>query len=173
MATTRVKRNYVNNKDLFNALIEYKKLCKEAEECGDEKPLVPKYIAECILLIAKRLSTKPNFASYTYREDMIMDGVENCLLYMHNFNENKYNNPFAYFTTIIWQAFIRRIAKEKKQLYIRYKNSQEMMSSGDTYVGDDIGMHLITDADYINSFIEDFEDKLAKERDKKNAARNN
>jgi len=153
MATTRVKRNYVNNKDLFNALIEYKKLCKEAEECGDEKPLVPKYIA--------------------YREDMIMDGVENCLLYMHNFDENKYNNPFAYFTTIIWQAFIRRIAKEKKQLYIRYKNSQEMMSSGDTYVGDDIGMHLITDADYINTFIEDFEDKLAKERDKKNAARDN
>ncbi len=173
MATTRVKRNYVNNKDLFNALIEYKKLCKEAEECGDEKPLVPKYIAECILLIAQRLSSKPNFASYTYREDMIMDGVENCLLYMHNFDENKYNNPFAYFTTIIWQAFIRRIAKEKKQLYIRYKNSQEMMSSGDTYVGDDIGMHLITDADYINTFIEDFEDKLAKERDKKNAARDN
>lgn len=173
MATTRVKRNYVNNKDLFNALIEYKKLCKEAEECGDEKPLVPKYIAKCILLIAQRLSSKPNFASYTYREDMIMDGVENCLLYMHNFDENKYNNPFAYFTTIIWQAFIRRIAKEKKQLYIRYKNSQEMMSSGDTYVGDDIGMHLITDADYINTFIEDFEDKLAKERDKKNAARDN
>lgn len=173
MAAARVKRNYINNKDLYDSLIEYKKSCKEAEECGDEKPMVPNYIAESILMIAQRLSTKPNFASYTYREDMIMDGVENCLLYMHNFDENKYNNPFAYFTTIIWQAFIRRIAKEKKQLYIKYKNSQEVMANGDTYEGSELGMHLITDADYINSFIEDFEEKLAKERDKKNVTRDN
>jgi hypothetical protein len=168
----KIKKNYINNKDLLQALIDYKGVCFEAEEGGEIKPIVPDYIAVSILTIAKRLSTKPNFYNYPFREDMIMDGVENCLLYMHNFDENKYNNPFAYFTTIIWQAFIRRITKEKKQLYIRYKNSQSAIASGGTYVGDS-NIHLTSDVDYINSFIEDFEEKMAKDKEKKNAPRNN
>ena len=75
----RVKRNYVNNKDLLDALIEYKKKCQEAEDQGDDLPTVPNYIGECIFKIANRLATKPNFSGYTYKEDMIMDGIENCL----------------------------------------------------------------------------------------------
>jgi hypothetical protein len=163
----RVKRNYINNRDLFDALVSYQKICKEAEDSGDEKPRVPTYIGECIWQIASRLATKPNFSGYSYKEDMIMDGVENCLLYMHNFNPEKTENPFAYFTQIIWYAFLRRIAKEKKQMYIRYKSSQSMLSMGGTYEGDEVELHLSTDVDYINGFIQDYEDKLDRDKTKK------
>lgn len=163
----RVTRNYVNNKDLLEALIEYKKQCKEAEESGDDLPRVPDYIGTCIFQIATRLATKPNFSGYSYKEDMISDGIENCLLYINNFNPEKSQNPFAYFTQIIWYAFLRRIQKEKKQMYIRFKSSQSMLASGDTYEGKEIGLHLNTAADYMNTFIEDFEDKLSRDKEKK------
>lgn len=165
----RVKRNYVNNSDLLNALIEYQAKCKEAEDSGEEKPKVPNYIGECIQQISNKLSTKPNFSGYSFREDMVMDGIENCLQYMHNFDSNKTQNPFAYFTQIIWYAFLRRIAKEKKQMYIRYKSSHEMISMGETYEGgEEIAMHLNTSAEYINNFIEDYENKLNKNKVNKN-----
>lgn len=160
----KVKRNYVNNPDLLVALIEYKKRCQEAEDQGDELPKVPDYIGECIYQIATRLATKPNFSGYTYKEDMIMDGIENCLLYIGNFDPNKSSNPFAYFTQIIWYAFLRRIAKEKKQMYIRFKSSHNMVAQGGTYESDEVHLHLNTNADYINSFIEDFEEKLNKNK---------
>jgi hypothetical protein len=160
----RVKKNYVNNRDFFEALVAYQKLCKEAEDSDDEKPRVPNYIGDCIWQIATRLASKPNFSGYTYKEDMIMDGVENCLLYMHNFNPEKTENPFAYFTQIIWYAFLRRIAKEKKQMYVRYKSSQSLIANGGTYDGDDISLNLNTDVDYINKFIQDYEDKLFKKK---------
>lgn len=161
------KRNYVNNKDLLEALIKYQKDCREAEDTGDETPRVPDYIGTCIFQIATRLATKPNFSGYSYKEDMISDGIENCLQYIHNFNPEKSQNPFAYFTQIIWYAFLRRIAKEKKQMYIRFKSSQSMVSSGDTYQSDEVKLNLNMNADYINSFIEDFEEKLTKDKQKK------
>jgi hypothetical protein len=163
----RTTRNYVNNKDLLEALIEYKKQCKEAEESGDELPRVPDYIGMCIFQIATRLATKPNFSGYSYKEDMISDGIENCLLYINNFNAEKSQNPFAYFTQIIWYAFLRRIQKEKKQMYIRFKSSQSMIAAGETYSGEDISIHLNTAADYMNDFITDFEDKLTRDKEKK------
>jgi len=157
----RAKRNYVNNPDLLEALIQYQKDCTEAEDSGDEKPRVPDYIGKCIYQIATRLATKPNFSGYTYKDDMISDGIENCLQYMHNFNPEKSQNPFAYFTQIIWYAFLRRIAKEKKQMYIRFKSSQSMISMGGTYDSNDVQLNLNTGADYINKFIEDYEEKLS------------
>ena len=163
----RVTRNYVNNKDLLEALIQYQKECREAEDAGDERPRVPNYVGTCIYQIATRLATKPNFSGYSYKEDMISDGIENCLLYINNFNPEKSHNPFAYFTQIIWYAFLRRIQKEKKQMYIRFKSSQSMIASGDTYSGNEITLHLNTNADYMNSFIEDFEDKLVRDKEKK------
>lgn len=93
-----------------------------------------------------------------------MDGIENCLLYINNFDSNKSSNPFAYFTQIIWYAFLRRIQKEKKQMYIRFKSSHNMVSQGATYESDEVQLHLNTNADYINSFIEDFETKLNKNK---------
>ena len=161
------KRNYVNNKDLLEALIVYQKDCREAEDTGDEIPRVPDYIGTCIFQIATRLATKPNFSGYSYKDDMISDGIENCLQYIHNFNPDKSQNPFAYFTQIIWYAFLRRIAKEKKQMYIRFKSSQTMVSEGNTYQSDEVKLNLNMNADYINSFISDFEDKLQKDKEKK------
>lgn len=164
----RTKRNYVNNADLYAAMIEYKKAYNEAEDSGDPRPDVPHYIGECVWEIAKRLATKPNFSGYTFKDDMIMDGVENCIQYMHNFNPDKTSNPFAYFTQIIYYAFLRRIAKEKKQMYIRYKSSHEMISLGGTYAGgEEINMHLNTNADYINDFISDYEEKMKSNKKKK------
>lgn len=161
------KKNYVNNKDLYEALIAYKGLIKEAEDSGDEIPRVPDYIGKCIYQIATRLATKPNFSGYSYKDDMISDGIENCLQYINNFNPEKSQNPFAYFTQIIWFAFLRRIQKEKKQMYIRFKSSQQMLASGGTYTGEDVTLNLTTNADYMNSFVQDFEDKLAKDKAKK------
>lgn len=118
--------HYVNNADFLKALVEYRAKKKEAEDCGDPKPIVSNYIGECILKIATHLSYKPNFINYSYRDDMILDGVENCIQYIDNFDPTKSNNPFAYFTQIIYYAFLRRIAKEKKQSYIKGKLIQDM-----------------------------------------------
>jgi len=163
----RKTRNYVNNADLLAALMAYQKDCREAEDAGDDRPRVPDYIGTCIYQIATRLATKPNFSGYSYKEDMISDGIENCLLYINNFNPEKSQNPFAYFTQIIWYAFLRRIQKEKKQMYIRFKSSQAMIAAGETYSGEDLNLQLNTNADYMNDFIQDFEDKLQRDKEKK------
>ena len=113
--------HYINNKEFLNALIEYQADIKKCKKAGKSKPYVTDYIAMCFLQIAQRLSYRPNFINYTYKDDMISDGLENCLAYMNNFNPNKSKNPFAYFTQIIYYAFLRRIQKEKKQQYIKYK----------------------------------------------------
>ena len=113
--------HYVDNKKFLSAMIEFKEKCKVAEEGGDDRPPVSNYIGECFLKIATHLSFRPNFINYTYRDDMISDGIENCLQYMDNFDPEKSKNPFAYFTQIIYYAFIRRIQKEKKQYQIKQK----------------------------------------------------
>jgi len=117
----KIKPHYVDNKKFLEAMIEYKERCRVAEEKGKTKPDVTNYIGECFLKIANHLSFRPNFINYTYRDDMISDGIENCLQYMRNFNPEKSNNPFAYFTQIIYYAFIRRIQKEKKQMLVKSK----------------------------------------------------
>jgi DNA-directed RNA polymerase specialized sigma subunit len=159
------KKNYVNNKDLLDALITYRIACKEAEECGEKTPRVPEYIGSCILMIATRIATRPNFSGYSYKDEMISDGIENCLQYIHNFDPEKSQNPFAYFTQIIWYAFLRRIQKEKKQMYIKFKASQNMMTESDLMDSNEVRLQLNDPPEYINEFIEDFEDKLDKKKD--------
>ena len=159
------KRNYVNNPDLLQALIKYKESCKDAEECGDSLPQVPEYIGSCILLIAQRLATKPNFSGYSYKEEMISDGIENCLQYIHNFDPEKSSNPFAYFTQIIWYAFLRRIQKEKKQTYIRFKASQAMQTEMIINDSNDVSIQMNEPPEYIAEFINDFETKLKGKKD--------
>ena len=122
MAQTKKKsEHYVNNKEFLAAMVEYKKSVNRAKRVKENKPPVPDYIGECFLKIANHLSYRPNFINYTFRDDMISDGIENCLQYMNNFNPEKSKNPFAYFTQIIYYAFIRRIQKEKKQIQIKSK----------------------------------------------------
>ena len=113
--------HYVDNRKLFESMIEFKEKCRLAKESDKERPPVSNYIGECFLKIATHLSYKHNFINYTYREDMISDGIENCLQYVENFNPEKSKNPFAYFTQIIYYAFLRRIAKEKKQTHVKNK----------------------------------------------------
>jgi DNA-directed RNA polymerase specialized sigma24 family protein len=136
---------YVNNKEFLEALVAYKFRVNRAKDAGESRPIVPNYVGECFLKIATHLSYKPNFVNYMFREDMICYGIENCLQYIDNFNPEKSSNPFAYFTQIIYYAFLRRIQKEKRQLEIKSKileksGHQEIMHT-DTYDGDMAGMN--------------------------------
>lgn len=120
------KPHYVNNRDFSNAVVEYVKTVRDAQECDDPIPKVPDYVAMAFLKIAEGLSHKGNFIRYTYREEMVMDGVENCLKAIMNYNieaatRSGKPNAFSYFTQICWYAFLRRIAKEKKQQDIKIK----------------------------------------------------
>ena len=120
-------KHYVNNKEFLQAIIDWKEKVKDAESAGEEQPPVTDYIGECFLKIAQHLSYKPNFINYTFKEEMIGDGIENCLQYVNNFNPEKSKNPFSYFTQIIYYAFIRRIQKEKKQTHVKHKIIEKSM----------------------------------------------
>ena len=118
--------HYVDNAKFLEAMREYKKAVNRSKRLKEQKPPVTNYIGECFLKIANHLSYRPNFINYTFRDDMIADGIENCLQYVHNFNPDKSNNPFAYFTQIIYYAFLRRIQKEKKQAHVKNKLIENM-----------------------------------------------
>ena len=127
--------HYVNNKELLEALIVYRSKVEknfiklygreptkeDRSKRWEGKPPITNYLGDCFLKIATHLSYKPNFVNYMFRDDMISDGIENCVQYIHNFDPEKSKNPFAYFTQIIHYAFLRRIQKEKKQLEIKTK----------------------------------------------------
>ena len=115
------KPHYVDNKLFFAEMEKWKSEINESDEVDDLPPMVTEYMGECFYKIATHLSYRPNFINYTYREEMIGDGIENCIRYAKNFNPEKSKNPFAYFTQIIYYAFIRRITKEKKQTAIKQK----------------------------------------------------
>jgi len=162
--------HYIDNKNFYEAIKKYRESIKKALEENQPKPRVPNYLGECILLIANRLATKPNFINYSYKDEMIADGIENCVMYIDNFDPEKSTNPFAYFTQIIYFAFLRRIQKEKKHLYIKhqvYKNSMvtdEMfyMQDGDDFDGQGMDSHV--DNEKMNDFIKSFEEGLEKKR---------
>ena len=139
----RKSEHYVNNKEFLEALVIYRAQCARAEEAGESRPRITNYLGSCFLKIATHLSYKPNFVNYMFREDMISDGIENCVQYIKNFNPEKSSNPFAYFTQIIHYAFLRIIQKEKRQMDIRSKiiersGFEEVMSGdGDVYSSSD------------------------------------
>ena len=163
----KAKRHYVNNKDFYEALIKY----GEARS-ADPNAKIPDYIGRCIMAICTRLSTKPNFSGYSFRDELIADGIENCIVAINGFDPNKSTNPFAYFTQVTWNAFIRRISREKKQQYIKHKNMQNtmMMNSDDHAYGDTGGMIHAKSNDLSNDIIASFEDRLVKTSQKKKAA---
>lgn len=112
--------HYVNNKEFHEALVQHKRKVKLAKEKNSPPPMISNYLGDCFLKIATHLSYRPNFVNYMFREDMISDGVENCVNYINNFDTDR-TNPFAYFTQIVYYAFLRRIHKEKKQMEIKEK----------------------------------------------------
>ncbi len=163
--------HYVDNKKLYAEMVEYLNAVKEAEESDGEKPRIPEYIGECLLKISTRLSTKPNFINYTYRDEMISDGIENCVNYIGNFNPEKSTNPFAYFTQIIYYAFLRRIQREKKQLYIKHKSLErslvfdELASHMEGESKGDQGAYINLHTPYMTDFVENFERKEAEKKE--------
>ena len=134
----KLKEHYVNNKDFLHAIVQYKNRVEKAKENGDPKPPVGEYIGGCFLKIAQHLSYKPNFVNYMFKDDMIGDGIENCITYIDNFDPAKSSNPFAYFTQIIYYAFLRRIQKEKKQVDIKNKMIEKSGYS-EVFTGDEYG----------------------------------
>ena len=164
--------HYINNKEFLKCLIEYQANIVRCKKEGKDKPYVTDYIAMCFLQIAQRLSFRPNFINYTYKDDMISDGLENCLAYMHNFNSDKSKNPFAYFTQIIYYAFLRRIQKEKKQQYIKYKvftdqktvmeEEHEKLSNDFVNEKGSLDFHI-----HIKEFIDEMERKEAEKKNKR------
>jgi len=125
--------HYVNNKEFTAAVAEYSAGIKEAKANDTELPKMSEYIGECIYKIATRLSTRPNFINYTYRDEMICDAIENCIQYIGNFNPEKSSNAFAYITQICYYAFLRRIQKEKKQVYIKQTVTNESGITMDSF----------------------------------------
>lgn len=156
-----MKKNYVNNSDLYVVMKKYHQDCRQATDNNLPRPRVPDYVGQCLILISTRLANKPNFCNYTYKDEMIADGIENCLLYIHNFNPERSNKPFAYFTQIIKFAFIRRIEREKKQQYIKIKNLEyyNLHDRIDGYEHGGAEINEITDA-----FVENFENKLTSKK---------
>mgnify|MGYP003117707280 CR=1 FL=1 len=139
--------HYVDNKVFLEEMKKYRKKVLSARKRNRRDPPINDYIGECFLKIANHLSYRPNFINYTYKEDMISDGIENCLTYVANFDPEKSNNPFAYFTQIIYYAFIRRIQKEKKQVTIKHKLIMDA-----NY--DDVSLQPGDDSEFKNQFRE-------------------
>jgi hypothetical protein len=154
------QKHYINNEDFLKALVDYKESCTEAKKKKLEKPAIPNYIGECFMKIAEGLSHKPNFINYPHKDEMIGDGIENCLMYFENFDPAKSKNPFAYFTQIIYYAFLRRIQKEKKQLYVKYKATEQfgILDEGEMMDVDDVMVRQFELYENISEFIETYEE---------------
>lgn len=148
------KEHYVNNKEFLYAIVEYRQKVIDAKERGLERPRITNYLGDCFLKIAQHLSYKPNFVNYMFKDDMIGDGIENCITYIDNFDPEKSKNPFAYFTQIIYYAFLRRIQKEKKQLDIKNKMI-ERSGFSEVFTSDEYG----NESDY-NSIKDALEQKM-------------
>jgi hypothetical protein len=159
--------HYIDNAKFYAEMAAHVKACKIAKKKNLKKPQIPRYVGECFIKIATNLSSKPNFASYTYREEMVGDAIENCVMYCENFDPEKSKNPFAYFTQIVYFAFLRRLEKEKKQLYVKYKSTEQVglleeFSSSMTNDGSDNDPRTQREDMYENlsEFIETYESKM-------------
>lgn len=163
MARKKTKNvHYVNNSEFSQAVVDYVKTVQLAKEKNEALPVVPDYIAMCFLKIAENLSHKSNFIRYTYREEMVMDAVENCLRAVENYNINATTrtgkpNAFAYFTQIIWYAFLRRINKEKKQQDIKQKYMSQSGVEAFIMLGDDEGGSTVA-----SHFVDVLKDRIEK-----------
>lgn len=174
MIEPKAKEHYVDNKKFFKVLVEHRRACRKAKREGLPPPRLPEFVGECFLKIAEKRSHEFNFLSYTFRDEMILDAVENCVMYAHNFNPNKSKNPFAYFSQIVWYAFIRRIQKEKKQLYVKYKSTElhGILDDYEQLESDDGMTRQFQMYDNIGEFIQNFEIAREKKKAKAKAKQN-
>ena len=161
MSTTKKPKHYVDNQKFREALVDYSEKCKLARSEGKDDPKIPEYIGECFYKIAENLSHVHSFVSYSFREEMVGDGIENCIMYFRNYDATKGSNPFAYFTQIIYYAFLRRIEKEKKLLYIKYKATQQfgILDEGEMYEDENGNMKQFVMYNNLSEFIQTYEEK--------------
>jgi hypothetical protein len=162
--------HYVDNKKLLVELTQYRKDVQEAKLNQKKKPRLSNYVGECILLIANKLSNRPNFINYPFKEEMISDGVENCLMYIDNFDPEKSSNPFAYITQIVYFAFIRRITREKKHLYTKHKLIERSMIHNELATQSEYNEQVdqtFFENEHMNDFVRAFEETVIKKKKKK------
>jgi hypothetical protein len=171
----KAAEHYVDNVKFLASLKEHREKVLRAKDRNRPAPRIPEYVGECFLKIATHLSYKGNFAGYSYREDMISDGVENCLIYANNFDPAKSSNPFGYFTQIIYFAFVRRIQREKKQSYIKYRMIEQSVINGDMSMDTptDVGAagRTMLQHDNVKDFIERFDTFMNKRRERRRRAK--
>ena len=167
---------YIDNKRMYEELVKYNDKMRAFKDDGKNKPRISNYIGECFMLIANRLSSRPQFAKYIFKEEMIGDAIENCVIYIHNFDDKKYTNPFAYFTQIIYYVFLRRIYKEKRQLYIKHKTSENTMLFDREFNEDDLNdmdldgkffNDIMQGNEKMNDIVKGFEATLTKKKNKR------
>lgn len=159
--------HYVDNKKLFEELSKHRQKVLLARENNSSKPKLSNYIGECILLISKKLSNRPNFINYPFKDEMISDGIENCLMYIDNFDPLKSSNPFAYITQIVYFAFIRRITKEKKHLYTKHKLFESAMIHNDHIVQSEWNQKTDQnnyENEHMGDFVKAFEETMLKKK---------
>ena len=175
------KTHYIDNKKFYVEMLVYREMVDEARKKGLRKgllyneirlPPATEFMGKCFMDIAMNLSNKPNFVNYTYKEEMIGDGIENCLQYCSNFNPEKSKNPFAYFTQIIYYAFVRRIEREKKQAYVKHKLSEQMIEEKRIALYDDYDDSMVKGMlDHVKPNegfdVEDYENKMVQKREQR------
>lgn len=150
---------YINKDRLYAEFVKHKKRTEEARKAGKEDPRLPDYIGKCFIDLADGLGRRDNFSKYSYLDEMKADGIENCIMAANNFDpERSEQNPFGYFSKIIWWAFLRRIDKEKKQNYIKYKSMQNLIVDGGMLLGDGEAVSDVV----MDNIISDFEGKKSK-----------
>lgn len=172
----KLPTHYVDNAAFLTDIVKYRKGCNAAKRTKKPLPLMPESIGKAFLSIATHLSYKPNFVAYTYREDMISDGVENCLVYFHNFDPEKSSNPFGYFTQIIYFAFVRKIQKERKHTYIKYKCLEQSIINGGAHTETPNGGHIQADTtmlefDNVKDFISKFDTYMHNRKERRRLAK--
>jgi hypothetical protein len=172
-ARKKTSVNYVDNEKFYNAIVAHRNKVVESDVNKTEYPRIPDYIGECIWKIAENLSMSPSFIGYSFREEMVSDGVENCILYFYDFDPTVGTKPFSYFTTVIYYAFLRRIYKEEKHRYTNYKLFQESVGLEGHLLVDSDDKQLMpgTLYDNINDFMGEFERKESEKKAKRKATK--
>lgn len=163
------KNHYIDNKVFLAEMTKYRMAVDIAKEQGKKKPEIPRFAAEAFMKIAENLSHKPNFLSYSFRDEMVGDAIENCVMYASNFDPKKSSNPFAYFTQVAYYAFLRRITKEKKQLYVKYKSTEQagIMDEFEQFDVEEGHSKQFELYENISEFIENFENAKKQKKLKK------
>jgi len=166
-------KHYIDNAAFQEAMVSYHRDYVDAIENNKELPPIPRFVAECFMKISTHLAFRPNFANYTFRDEMISDGIEVCCKYIHNYNPNKYNNPHAYFTTAVWRAFVQRINLEKAYLYKKHVATQIAELNDNMSDSQEQDTRKLNKNDYgewsqeqMQRFMEEFESKRGKRKKK-------